>query len=266
MNRPSPAGKVLLFGTCLADAVFPDAGMASIRLLENCGFQVAYPLEQGCCGQPAYNSGFPDEARAVALAQVKAFAGSDAPVVVPSGSCAGMLRHHYPALFEGRPELFEVLAFSARVREFCEFLAEAAPTLPDSGPPVRAVWHSSCHALRETGSTPAAKALLRALPGVELVELAREWECCGFGGTFSVKRPEISAAMVRDKVEDVLAARADVLLTADCGCLLNITSAAQRMGRPVRGMHVAEFLWERVSGTASTQQPATRAGEANHGR
>jgi len=266
MTSHAPAGKVLLFGTCLADAVFPEAGMASIRLLQHLGFEVGYPLEQGCCGQPAYNSGFPDEARQVALRQVRAFAGTGAPIVVPSGSCAGMLRHHYPRLFEGRPELFDVLAFSGRVREFCEFLAGCAPRLKDLGPPVRAVWHSSCHALRETGSTPAAKSLLRSLANVELVELTREWECCGFGGTFSVKRPEISAAMVRDKVEDVLAAKADVLLTADCGCLLNIPGAAERMGRPVRGMHVAEFLLERALGRAAGRPHAAPREEVRHGR
>lgn len=249
MKLPASSGTVSFFGTCLADAVFPDAAMAAIRILEHLGLKVRYPLEQGCCGQPAYNSGFPAEARTVALAQVRAFAGSPDPVIVPSGSCAGMLKFHYPKLFEGRPEYFEVLAFSERVHEFCDYLATVhAASFQDRGAPETVTWHSSCHALRETGSTGAAKAILGALGNVELRELSREWECCGFGGTFSVKRPEVSAAMVRDKVEDIRATGARTLLTADCGCLLNITWAAAKMGVPLRGMHIAEFLWERIHG------------------
>ncbi|MFZ5425470.1 MAG: (Fe-S)-binding protein [Thermodesulfobacteriota bacterium] len=249
MNHPDTPEEVYFFGTCLADAVFPEAAMAAMRLIERLGFKVIYPLDQGCCGQPAYNSGFPAEARALALKQIEAFSGSGRPVVVPSGSCAGMMKLHYPKLFEGHPRYFDALSFSERVVELCEFLHAARPEgYEDSGPPVTVTWHSSCHAQRETGSTGAAKAILRGLPGVTLAELSREWECCGFGGTFSVKRPEVSAAMVRDKVEDIRASGASVVLTADCGCLLNITGAAARMGVPVRGLHLAQFLLERTRG------------------
>lgn len=249
MNKTTAARTACFFGTCLADAAFPEAGLAAMRLIERMGVRVAYPLDQGCCGQPAYNSGFPDEARAVALKQVEAFSRFDGPVVVPSGSCAGMMKLHYPKLFEGHPEYFKVLAFSGRVVEFCEFLLGLAPDgFQDKGPLATVTWHSSCHAQRETGSTDAAKAILRGLANVTLKELSREYECCGFGGTFAVKRPEVSAAMVRDKVEDIRATGASVVLTADCGCLLNITGAAQKMGVNVRGLHLAEFLWERING------------------
>lgn len=249
MNKTAAATTACFFGTCLADAAYPEAGLAGIRLLQKLGVRVAYPLEQGCCGQPAYNSGFPDEARAVALAQVEAFSRLDGPVVVPSGSCAGMMKLHYPKLFEGHPRYFEVLSFCDRVVEFCEYLLSLAPEgFDDKGPLTTVTWHSSCHAQRETGSTQAAKAILRGLANVTFRELSREYECCGFGGTFAVKRPEVSAAMVRDKVEDIRATGASVVLTADCGCLLNITGAAQKMGVNVRGLHLAEFLWERING------------------
>ncbi|WP_243362629.1 (Fe-S)-binding protein [Fundidesulfovibrio terrae] len=247
MHKTASPGTVSFFGTCLADAAFPGAGMAAIRILEHLGLDVVYPLEQGCCGQPAYNSGFPGEARKVALRQIEAFAGQSGPIVVPSGSCAGMLKLHYPKLFEGHPRYFEVLAFSGRVFEFFDFIGrELGACFEDRGPSVTVAWHSSCHAMRETGSTQAAKAILRGLANVELKEITREYECCGFGGTFSVKRPEVSAAMVRDKVADIAATGASMVLSADCGCLLNITGAAAKMGQSFTGMHLAEFLWGRI--------------------
>jgi L-lactate dehydrogenase complex protein LldE len=261
MKRPTPSGAsehrhmtspdiprtVYFFGTCLANAVRPDAALAAMNILKRLGVEPVYPLAQGCCGQPAYNSGFPDEARRVALARVKDFQRRDWPVVVPSGSCAGMLRSHYPKLFKSRPELFQVLAFSQRVVEFFEFLETLGPNLfTDKGPPVTVTWHSCCHALRETGSTRAAKAILRGLSNVTLVELAREYECCGFGGTFSVKRPELSEAMVRDKVADIAATGASIALSADCGCLTSIEGHARRVNATFSCMHLAEFLWGRI--------------------
>lgn len=247
MYPTAASGSVYFFGTCLADIAFPQAGMAAMRLLKGLGVEVIFPLEQGCCGQPAYNSGFPDEARAVALRQVDIFSRSDIPVVVPSGSCAGMLRHHYPRLFAEHPRYFDVAAFSGRVFEFGDYLANVLKArFTDRGPPVTVTWHSSCHALRETGATAAAKSLLRQLANVTLVELVREHECCGFGGTFAVKRPEVSAAMVEDKVEDIRVTGASLVLSSDCGCLLNITGAMERQGLAVQGRHLAEFLWERT--------------------
>lgn len=239
---------VYFFGTCVVDLFYPQAGLAGIMLLRAAGLDVIFPQGQSCCGQPAYNSGFLDEARAVAWAQVKLFA-KDYPVVLPSGSCAGMMKKHYPALFRGRPEQAEVEDFAARVYELTQFLVDVVDVkLEDLGPPVKVTWHPSCHAMREMGVGEQPKTLLRQLANVDLVELARERECCGFGGTFSVREPEISAAMVTDKIDAVSQSGADVVLSGDCGCLMNIGGALDRAGRPTRPRHIAEFLWERSHG------------------
>lgn len=242
MPRPSA---VYFFGTCLVDVFYPEAGLAAIRLLEREGVRVIYPQDQTCCGQPAFNSGYHEDARAVARAQMALFPG-DLPIVVPSGSCASMMKHHYAALFEG-DEQRGAVAFGDRIHELTQFLtAVLGVRLQDRGEPVRVAWHASCHAMREMGVADEAKSLVRQLANVELAELSRERECCGFGGTFAVRMPEISAAMVADKANDVLATGASELLSADCGCLLNISGALDASGRPLRARHVAEFLWERT--------------------
>ncbi len=245
---PQRPDRVYVFGTCLMDALYPDAGIAAIRLIQKQGVTVVFPPDQSCCGQPAYNSGFPDEARAVARHQIKIFY-KPYPIVVPSGSCAGMLRRHYPALFEGQPEEKQARGFSGRVFELTEFLIHVLKIRPvDRGEPVKITFHSSCHASREMEVTEGCKALLRRLEHVELVELDREQECCGFGGTFSVKQPEISAAMVEDKILDILKTGAKEVISTDCGCLMNITGAMDKRGLAVKGRHIAEFLWERLYG------------------
>lgn len=239
---------VYFYGTCLVDLFYPEAGLAGIRLLEREGVEVIYRQGQTCCGQPAFNCGYPDEARAVARAQMALFPKL-IPVVVPSGSCAGMMRHQYPALFEGEPDHPAAVALAARIFELTEFLVKVlAVRLEDRGEPVKVTWHESCHAAREMGIRGEPKSLLGQLSGVELVELQRERECCGFGGTFSVRYPEISGAMVSDKAADVAATGAKELLSGDCGCLLNISGSLEARGEPVRARHVAEFLWERTHG------------------
>jgi len=245
---PSQPARVYFFGTCLVDAVYPEAGVAAIRLIEREGVRVTFPPGQTCCGQPAYNSGFPEEARRVARHQIRTFP-DDLPIVVPSGSCAGMMKHHYPALFAGDPELPAAQAFAARVVEWSEFMvATLGVAYEDRGEPIRVTWHSSCHALREMRVVEHSKALIRLLRNVELVELAREAECCGFGGTFSVKQPAISGAMVADKVDDIARTGAARVLSGDGGCLMNITGAAARRELPFEGQHLAEFIWERIHG------------------
>ncbi|HSO18978.1 MAG TPA: (Fe-S)-binding protein [Desulfosarcina sp.] len=239
---------VYFFGTCLMDAVYPHAGMAAIRMLESQGLRVVFPQDQSCCGQPAYNSGFMSEARAVARRQIRVFS-KPYPIVVPSGSCAGMMKHHYPALFAGAADEAEARRFAGRVFEFSEYLDRIlAVRLEDRGDPITVTWHSSCHALREMDVIHHSKALLRQLKHVTLVELARETECCGFGGTFAVKQPEIAAAMVRDKVDDIARTGAAAVVSGDCGCLMNISGAMQHAGVAVAGRHLAEFLWERTNG------------------
>lgn len=237
---------VYFFGTCLVDAVYPEAGLAAVRLLRREGLTVVYPPEQSCCGQPAYNSGFTEESRAVARKQIRVFS-RPYPVVVPSGSCAGMMKHHYPKLFAGTPEAPAAREFSGRVYELSEYLARVLEvTLEDRGDPLTVTWHSSCHALREMDVIRYSKALIGQLKNVNLVELEREAECCGFGGTFAVKHPAISAAMVKDKVDDIARTGASTVLAGDCGCLMNITGAMAHSGVKIAGKHLAQFLWERT--------------------
>ncbi len=250
---------VYFYGTCLVDLFYPEAGMAGIELLRRAGLEVIFPQAQTCCGQPAFNSGYAADARAVARAQVALFR-EPWPVIVPSGSCAAMMRCHYPGLFAGEPDLPAVVALAGRVHELTEFLVDVLGVeLVDRGLPVRVAWHASCHALRELGAGEQPKALLGQLANVELVPLARERECCGFGGTFSVRFPEVSAAMVADKADDVAATGAAELLAADCGCLLNIAGRLARTGSTVRARHIAEFLWERTRAAPSPAAPSPAA-------
>ncbi len=243
---PTRPGKVYFFGTCLIDLCYPQAGLAGIELLQREGIQVIYPQSQSCCGQPAYNAGFPEEAKKAARQQLKAFP-RDYPIVIPSGSCGGMLKHHYPKLFANQPEAAEAQRFANRVFELTEFLVTVLDVkLEDRGQPIRVTWHSSCSALREMRVIDYSKSLLRQLKNVELIELQRERECCGFGGTFSVKQPELSAAMVGDKVADIEQTSAALLLSGDCGCLMNIGGALKHRNIPIPARHIAEFLLERT--------------------
>ena len=237
---------VFFFGTCLVDLFYPAAGLSAIQLLQSEGVRVVFPRGQTCCGQPAYNSGYREEARAVAAAQLRLFSGT-LPVVVPSGSCAGMIRCHYRELFAGDPLEAEAEDFASRVVELTQFLRDVLDArLVDRGEKIRVAWHGSCHALREAGVDDEPLGLLARLSHVEVAPLSRERECCGFGGTFAVRHPEISAAMVEDKAEAVAAAGADVVLSGDAGCLLNIGGRLEAKGVRVRTAHVAEFLWERT--------------------
>lgn len=242
-NRPDT---VYFFGTCLVDLFYPRAGMAGMELLKREGLRVVFPQGQSCCGQPAYNSGYREEALKVARAQVALFK-EDWPIVVPSGSCAGMMRTHWPDLFKGEPDEAQAVAAAGRTFELTQFLVNVLNVrLEDKGEPVRVTWHASCHAQREMGVVDEPKALLRQLANVELVELKRERECCGFGGTFAVRHPEISAAMVEDKVADIEGTGARAVVSGDCGCLMNINGALEAGGKPVAGRHIAEFLMERT--------------------
>jgi L-lactate dehydrogenase complex protein LldE len=241
--------KVYFFGTCLVDAIYPDAGLAAIRLIEREGVRVVFPAGQSCCGQPAYNSGFPEQARAVARQQLRTFR-QDIPLVVPSGSCAGMMKHHYPALFAGTEEEAPARAFAGRVFEWSEFMVRVLGVrCEDRGSPIRVTWHSSCHALREMQVIEYSKQLLRQLQNVELAELTSERECCGFGGTFAVKHAAISGAMVADKVADIQRTGAARVIAGDCGCLMNIDGASRQRGLPFAAQHLAEFIWERTNGS-----------------
>ncbi len=252
---PAKPTDVYLFATCLIDQFTPQAGLDTVHLLEREGIRVHFPEEQTCCGQPAHSSGYPDEARAVALQQLNLFA-EPWPVVIPSGSCGGMMRVHYPHLFADDPVLHaKALDLSARVYELSEFLVHVVNfNQPDLGSACTVALHTSCHARREMGAHETSAALLDSLAQVKVVEQARIEECCGFGGTFAMRYPDISEAIVSDKVAALLDTGAQSVVSADCGCLLNITGRAAKQdelaGRTtptLPGEHIASFLWRRTT-------------------
>ncbi len=235
--------RVALFVTCLVDLYRPTVGFAAIRLLEQAGCRVEVPRAQTCCGQPAYNSGDRATARAVAEGVLAAFGGYDY-VVVPSGSCGGMLRHHLPTLFDDDPNLrARADALASRTYELIQFLRDVRGIEQlAAGYPGIVTYHDSCSGLRELGIKQQPRDLLRGVEGLELRELPDAEVCCGFGGTFCVKYPEISTRMVSDKAADIAATGADTVLAGDMGCLLNIAGRLKREGSPVRVRHVAEVL------------------------
>jgi L-lactate dehydrogenase complex protein LldE len=241
MSQSRP--RVALFVTCLVDLHRPSIGFAAIRLLEQAGCQVEVPRAQTCCGQPAYNNGDRATTRDLAEGILGAFGGYDY-VVVPSGSCGGMLKHHLPHLFDDDPNLrARADALAARTFELVSFLTDilGIGQLPDryTGGPI--TYHDSCSGLRELGIKEQPRRLLRAL-GATIGEMADPEVCCGFGGTFCVKFPDISIAMVANKVRDIVASGADTVLAGDLGCLLNIAGRLQREGHAVKVRHVAEVL------------------------
>lgn len=249
---PSKPAKVYLFGTCLVDLLYPEAGLAGIQLLEREGIEVLFPQAQTCCGQPAYTSGYHDEARAVAAAQLDLFP-EDWPIVVPSGSCGGMMRTHYPTLFKDTPLQTRANDVADRVWELTDFLLNVCRIqLHDLGEPATVAMHTSCSARREMGVAAVGPALLGQLKNVTVKEQARAEECCGFGGTFAVRHPEISGAMVNEKVAALVDTGARQFVTTDCGCLMNIAGHAEKSLQPLSGQHILSFLWERTGGKGGT--------------
>jgi L-lactate dehydrogenase complex protein LldE len=238
------AMRVGLFVTCLVDLMRPGIGFAALRLLEAAGCDVVVPAAQTCCGQPGYNSGDRRAARALALKTLKEFDGCDY-LVAPSGSCAGMIRVHYPTLFmDDPPALESVRRLSARTYELTDFLVNIArlENVPGkySG---TLTYHDSCAGLRELGVQAQPRALLAKMPGVKLVEMRESTTCCGFGGTFSVKFGDISSAMADKKCEHAAQAGTDAVVGGDLGCLLNIEGRLRRRGDlRTRVLHVAEVL------------------------
>jgi L-lactate dehydrogenase complex protein LldE len=244
MNKPNT---VYYFATCLIDLMYPNAGLAGMELLRREGVHVIFPQDQTCCGQPAFNSGYRADALAVARAQLACFP-RDIPVVVPSGSCGGMIRTHWPELFAGQPDEAQALAIAGRTYELTEFLVDVLDIkLDDLGEPVRIAIHTSCSARREMGVADRIESLVGQLGNVEVLIQERKPECCGFGGTFAVKQAEISGAMVKDKTDSLRATGANRVISQDCGCLMNIGGAFEKQGDGPQTQHVAEFLWERTN-------------------
>ncbi len=224
----SASSQVYFFGTCLIDALYPQAGLDAIALLELCDLKVVYPQAQTCCGQAPYNAGFSDHAAAAAAQTVTLFSEHDWPLVVPSASCAGMIKHHYPRLLASDPSLHQqATQLSGRCVELIDFIAERLPyerlsTNPASNTCVSL--HTSCAALREEPVADSWSTVLSRLPGVTLKHPQNKQECCGFGGTFAVKSPALSHALTKDKSAALLADHPDHITSGDCGCLMNIGS------------------------------------------
>jgi L-lactate dehydrogenase complex protein LldE len=232
-----------LFVTCLADLMRPSVAFAAVKLLQDAGCRVEVPQRQTCCGQPALNSGDSRDARAIAKGVITAFEGFDA-VVGPSGSCLGTLRHDYPALFADEPDWRRRAEdLSRRSHELLSFLVDVLKVdRVDAHYDGRVTYHDSCAGLREMGVRAQPRKLLMGVQGLQLVEMKGTDECCGFGGTFCVKYPEISTKMVDDKIANIEASGADTVLGGDLGCLLNIAGRIKRQGKAIRVMHTAELL------------------------
>jgi L-lactate dehydrogenase complex protein LldE len=238
--------RVSLFVTCMVDQLFPKVGLAMADVLERLGYVVDFPEEQTCCGQPAFNSGYRAEARKVARHFLDTFEKSET-IVVPSGSCTSMVVHHFAELFQKDTEaLARVHALEKRVFEFSTFLTQVAQ-VEDVGARFEDVvtFHDGCHGLRELGVKSAPRRLLSRVRGLELREMIPAEDCCGFGGTFSVKFDEVSGAMGRSKVESILRTGANTVVSLDPSCLMQIQGVLSRAGSAVRTMHLAEVLASR---------------------
>lgn len=235
--------QVTLFIQCLVDAVRPQVGEAMVEVLRRLGCTLDCPTEQTCCGQPAFNAGYRREAKRAARRFIEIF--EDAEVIVgPSGSCVHMVRHHYPDLFKNDPLwVGRASAVAARTFEFSEYLVDVLKT-EDLGARYagRITYHDSCNLLRGLRVQEQPRRLLRRVAGAEFVEMKNSDTCCGFGGTFALKYPDISCAMVDDKVDHIIASGADTVVGCDTGCLLNIAGAISRRRLAIKTLHIAEIL------------------------
>jgi L-lactate dehydrogenase complex protein LldE len=254
--------KVSLFVPCFVDQLSPEVALDTARVLRGIGRAVDFPQEQTCCGQPAFNTGYWDDARPVAERFVRIFRSSEA-VVCPSGSCTTMVRNFYPELLAGTRLAGEARSICARVFEFSEFLVKIAG-VADVGAcfPHRVTFHDACHGLRELHLKNEPRELLRRVRGLELIEMSSSEECCGFGGTFATKFAVISAAMGDTKAGNVEACGAEFVASLDPSCLLHIDGILRRRNSPVRAIHVASILARTASGSESAphiSQAETRA-------
>ncbi|OGP60652.1 MAG: Fe-S oxidoreductase [Deltaproteobacteria bacterium RBG_13_61_14] len=234
--------RVSLFIPCLVDTLLPEVGEATVRLLERLGLALDFPQDQTCCGQPAYNTGYWEDARRVARQFLRAFAQSEV-IVAPSGSCVSMVRNHYPRLFRDHPSDLEAARrIAGRTFELTEFLVRRLGlTEVGAGFSGKITYHDSCHLNRELGVREEPRTLIKAA-GAELSEMPEADRCCGFGGTFSIKFPEVSAAMAQRKAESIALSGAGTVVTCDPGCLLQIKGYFSRQQKEVRVLHIAEML------------------------
>ncbi len=237
-----PAGRSIQFmATCLCDAFYDDVARASIEVLEHLGCTIEFPENQTCCGQPAFNSGDWPASRKVMRHMMDVFPG-DKPVVIPSGSCAAMLFHGAPLEFEKEPDAARVGSFAPRVWELADYIVNGLSVTAWPGKlNARAAFHRSCHT-RGTKSGPAALQLLGSIEGLEIVPFGEDEQCCGFGGTFSVAFPHVSASMGHVKLEHMLANSPDFLISGDMSCLMHLSGLAEHDGRRIETRHIAQVL------------------------
>lgn len=234
--------KLSLMITCLGDVLRPSAGQATVRLLRRLGHEIDFPRSQTCCGQPLFNSGFADMASEQARFTIGVFA-DERPVIVPSGSCAAMVKNEYPHLLKDDPHWHaRALELAARTYELTDFLVNQLG-VTDVGAKFdgKVTYHYACH-LRGLGLVGQAETLIHHVQGATYIPLLRQDQCCGFGGSFSVRYPQVSGAMVKDKADCILATEADVVVSTDTGCLMNIGGRLRRQGQPIEVLHLAELL------------------------
>ncbi len=238
---------VQLLITCILDTLYPETAQAVLRVLQRAGMEVHVPKGQTCCGQPAFNAGMRREARRMAEHMIRVFESAPGPVVIPSGSCAAMVRHSYLELFaEDEAWMPRARALAGRTFELTEYLVDVLG-LVDLGARFsgKITYHSSCHLLRELGVDQQPRRLLAAVQEAELVELPGTQECCGFGGVFSVEHPELSGAMLERKMANIESSGASLVVSCDAGCITNINGGLHRAGKPQRAVHIAEILDKR---------------------
>jgi L-lactate dehydrogenase complex protein LldE len=235
---------IQLFTTCIIDTLYPEIGEAVVGVLNRAGVQVAVANGQTCCGQPAFNAGMRAQARQMAMRTIQVFEATEGYIVIPSGSCCGMIRHGYPELFADDNEwLPRANTLAKRCFELTEFLVDVLG-ITDLGARYSGVitYHSSCHLLRELGVDRQPRLLLEAVHDAKLVELPHTDECCGFGGVFSVEHPEISAAMLERKIANIEASQSPVVVACDAGCITHINGGLHRQGKTQRARYIAEIL------------------------
>jgi L-lactate dehydrogenase complex protein LldE len=237
---------VQLFVTCLVDTFYPEVGEATVDLLERAGCAVEFPFDQTCCGQPAFNGGFTDEARSMAIHTVEVLDATEGPIVIPSGSCGQMIAHHIPDLLAGTPHHAAAIRVAARIHELTSFLVDELGVTSVPGASTSATYHASCHGLRGLGLRTQPIDLIEASPGVERIPLPDEDQCCGFGGLFSVELPEVSAALLDEKLDAIESTGAEYVVATDVGCLMHIGGGLRRRSIETRPCHIAELLAGRL--------------------
>lgn len=244
MDSSNKPNKVSLFITCLVDTFFPEVGESMVKVLRKLGLEVNFLEDQTCCGQPAFNSGFQHDAKVLAKRFLSIFDETDRIIVCPSGSCAAMVKVFYKELFKYDPKMIEIAnRVASKTYEFSDYLVNVLK-IEDLGASYRGkvTYHSSCHLLRELRVRDEPKKLIKAVRGVEFIEMQMEDACCGFGGTFAIKFPDVSVSILDEKIKCIAESGADTVVSTDMGCLMNIGGAISRRNIPIKVMHIAELL------------------------